>query len=78
MLIEKRNLRCKIMADIAILFKIDEKAQRFLEESQISFSVFQGDSSLEEWMVEQLKEAKVAILFPGQKFGERDLKMPLS
>ncbi|MGC9186517.1 MAG: 2-hydroxyacid dehydrogenase [Fervidicoccaceae archaeon] len=62
------------MADIAILFKIDEKAQRFLEESQVSFSVFQGDSSLEEWMVEQLKEAKVAILFPGQKFGERDFK----
>lgn len=59
------------MSDVAIFFKIDEKAQELLKKNQISFSLFDGIPSSKEIMSRQLKDAKVVVTFPGQKFDKR-------
>jgi len=63
------------MADVVISFSIDERAREVLEKSGISYSIFRGDSPLEEWLLKELPSAQAAVIFPGQKFGKRELEM---
>ncbi|MEM0060852.1 MAG: 2-hydroxyacid dehydrogenase [Fervidicoccaceae archaeon] len=61
------------MARVLVTFKLNEEFKEILERSGESFSIYSGSEPFESWFERESKDAVVAIVFPGQPFGEKEI-----